>query len=264
MKKTTYFGIAKILFALALSFCGLQLFAQSGNTDNQYKKPLLQVIKDVENHFGVKIKYSDAQVKDKFVNYADWRFRTNVDQTLSNILAPLDMKVNKEKDKVYKLKEYEYNRWNVKDGWDFLDTLATKYHDKESWEKRKAEIKPQLYKALLLSPLPAKTNSKPIITTKRIMDGYSVENIAIEIMPGLYINGSLYKPLNVKGKIPLVLSPDGHWEKQRFRADCQIRCATIAKMGAMAFSYDLFAWGNRVCNLNTKTTEEAWRKQYKL
>jgi dienelactone hydrolase len=243
MTKALYIGTTKILFVFALVCCGLQLFAQSGNSDNKYKKPLLQVIKDIESRFGVKIKYSEAQVNDKWVNYADWRFRTDLDQTLINVFTPLEMKVNKEKDKVYKLKEYEYHRWNVKDGWDFLDSLAAKYHDKESWEKRKAEIKPQLYKALLLSPLPAKNNSKPIFTPKRIMDGYSVENIALEIMPGLYINGSLYKPLNPKGKIPLVLSPDGHWEKQRFRADCQIRCAMIAKMGAMAFSYDLFAWG---------------------
>jgi hypothetical protein len=232
-----------------LAVVGFYLFsinsasAQSGNTDNQYRKPLLQVLKDIETKFGVKIKYSDPQVKDKWVNYADWRFRTDVDQTLDNVLKPLDMKVNKEKDKVYKLKEYEYNRWEVKDGWAYLDTLATKYNDLASWEKRKALIKPQLYEALLLSPLPAKLNAKPIITPKRVFDGYSVENIAIEIMPGLYINGSLYKPLNYKGKIPVVLSPDGHWEKQRYRADCQIRCAMIAKMGAMAFSYDLFAWG---------------------
>lgn len=235
---------SKLFWLLVLfTFNAFQNFAQSNNTDYQYKKPLLQVIKDIETRFGVKIKYTEAQVKDKWVNYADWRFRTDVDQTLTNVLTPLDMKVNKEKDKVYKLKEYEYNRWSLKDGWDFLDTLATKYHDQTSWEKRKAEIKPQLYQALLLSPLPPKTNTKPIITNKRIMDGYSVENIAIEIMPGLYVNGSLYKPLHAKDKIPLVLSPDGHWEKQRFRADCQIRCAMIAKMGAMAFSYDLFAWG---------------------
>ena len=68
----------------------------------------------------------------------------------------------------------------------YLDNLATKYHDKASWEKRKAAIKPELYKALLLSPLPAKPNSKPIVTAKRIFDGYSVENIALEILPGLY------------------------------------------------------------------------------
>ncbi len=232
-----------IFFVFAFIFQWNSVIAQHGNTDNKYRKPLLQVLKDIEVKFGVKIKFSDPQVKDKWVNYADWRFRTTVDQTLANVLAPLDMKVNKESALVYKLKEYEYNRWEVKDGWNFLDTLASKYHDKTSWEQRKALIKPQLYDALLLSPLPAKPNSKPIITPKRIFDGYTVENIALEIMPGLYINGSLYKPLNAKGKVPLVLSPDGHWEKQRFRADCQIRCAMIAKMGAMAFSYDLFAWG---------------------
>jgi dienelactone hydrolase len=230
--------------AILISLLSLEaLFAQAQNTDNQYRKPLLEVIKAIESRFDVKIKYSDPQVKDRWVNYADWRFRTTVEETLSNVLAPLDMKVNKEKDKVYKLKEYEYYRWEVKDGWDYLDQLAAQYHDVASWEKRKALLRPQLYEALGLSPLPKQPASKPILTPKRTFDGYTVENIAIEIMPGLYINGSIYKPLNIKGKIPVVLSPDGHWEKQRYRADCQTRCAMIAKMGAMAISYDLFAWG---------------------
>jgi dienelactone hydrolase len=162
---------------------------------------------------------------------------------LTNVLTPLDLKVNKEGPGRYKLKEYEYFRWSVNDGWKELDRIASQYHDKTSWEQRKATLKPQLYKALELSPIPAKPASKPIITPKRVFDGYTVENIAIEILPGLYINGSLYKPLKVKGKIPVVLSPDGHWEHQRYRADCQIRCATLARMGAMAYSYDLFAWG---------------------
>lgn len=94
-----------------------------------------------------------------------------------------------------------------------------------------------------LTHLPALPGNKPIITPKRNFDGYTVENIAIEILPGVWINGSLYKPAKYKGRIPVTLNPDGHWEKQRYRADCQYRCAAFAKMGAMAFSYDLFAWG---------------------
>ncbi|UKT65423.1 acetylxylan esterase [Pedobacter mucosus] len=236
---STYF----ILVILVCFSSFTNLSAQTQNTDNLYKKPLVEVLKDIQTRYKITVKYSEPQVKDKFVNYANWRFRADVDETLANVLTPLDMKVNKEKPGVYKLKEYEYYRWEVQDGWAYLDSLATKYHDKTTWEKRKSEIKPELFKALLLSPLPAKPNSKPIITAKRIYDGYSVENIALEILPGIWINGSLYQPLVVKGKIPVVLSPDGHWEKQRFRPDCQIRCAMIAKMGAMAFSYDLFAWG---------------------
>ncbi|MEZ2337339.1 MULTISPECIES: alpha/beta hydrolase family protein [unclassified Mucilaginibacter] len=212
-------------------------------TDAMYRKTLKDVLNEVQEKYHVKIKYTPAQVNDKWVNYAQWRFRANVDTTLANILTPLDLKVNKEALGRYKLKEYEYFRWSVSDGWKELDRIAAQYHDRDSWEQRKAILKPQLYKALELSLLPAKPASKPIITPKRIYDGYTVENIAIEILPGLYINGSLYKPSKIKGKIPVILSPDGHWEHQRYRADCQIRCASLARMGAMAYSYDLFAWG---------------------
>jgi len=228
------------------------LWAQQ-DTDHNYRRSLKDVLNEVEQRFHVKIKYSENQVKDKYVDYADWRFRNTVDETLANVLAPVDMKVNKTGPNSYKLKEYEYNVWSVEDGWAKLDSIAKLYNDKQSFEQRKALLRPELYKALNLSPLPAKPDSKPIITSKRIYDGYTVENIAIEILPGLYINGSLYKPLHIKGKIPVMLSPDGHWDKQRYRADCQLRCASLARMGCMAYSYDLFAWGESL--LQFKSTD---------
>lgn len=233
----------KLFVLLICLLLGMHTIYAQQTTDAQYKKPLKDVLDQIQEKYHVKIKYSPAQVKDKWINYAEWRFRPDIDTTLDNVLAPLDLKVNKEGPGMYKLKEYEYYRWPVADGWKELDRIASQYHDKDSWEARKAILRPQLYKALELSPLPAKPATKPIITTKRIFDGYTVENIAIEILPGLYINGSLYKPSKIKGKIPVILSPDGHWPQQRYRADCQIRCATLARMGAMAYSYDLFAWG---------------------
>jgi len=217
-------------------------FAQL-NTDNQYSKPLKEVLNDVQKKYGVTIKFVDSMVKNKMVTYAEWKYRPDVEVTLDNILKPLELKVKKEKDKQYKLSAYEYYRWPVEEGWAEMDRIAAQYKTVEEWEKRKAELKPCLKEALQLNHLPAAPNSKPIVTAKRIFDGYSVENIAIEILPGVWINGSLYKPLKYKGKIPVILNPDGHWEKQRYRADCQLRCGAMAKMGAMAFSYDLFAWG---------------------
>jgi dienelactone hydrolase len=234
----------KLIFTLISCLTAISFTARAQQTtDALYRKTLKEVLDEVQEKYHIKIKYSPAQVDGKWVNYAQWRLRPDVDTTLANILTPLDLKVNKEAPGRYKLKEYEYFRWSVTDGWKELDRIAAQYHDRDTWEQRKALLKPQLYKALELSPLPAKPASKPIITAKRIFDGYSVENIAIEILPGLYINGSLYKPLKIKGKIPVILSPDGHWEHQRYRADCQIRCASLARMGAMAYSYDLFAWG---------------------
>jgi sugar phosphate isomerase/epimerase/dienelactone hydrolase len=225
-----------------LSLCFNASFAQP-NTDNQFAKPLKEVLNDVQKKYGVTIKYVDSMVANKNVTYADWKYRPDVEVTLESILTPLELKVKKEGEKKYKLSVYEYYRWAPAEGWAELDRIAAQYKTIEEWEKRKAELKPCLKEALQLTHLPALPNSKPIITPKRIYDGYTVENIALEILPGVWINGSLYKPAKYKGKIPVILNPDGHWEKQRYRPDCQYRCAAFAKMGAMAFSYDLFAWG---------------------
>jgi len=213
------------------------------NTDGAYQKPLKEVLMDIESRYAVKIKYADSMVANKMVNYAAWRYRNDVETTLDNVLTPLDMKVKKEKDKVYKLSYYEYYRWTVEEGWAELDRIAAQYKNMDEWEQRKQLLKPCLWQALQLDKLPASPATKPIITPVRKYNGYTIENIAIEILPGVWINGSLYKPAKYKGKIPVILNPDGHWEKQRYRPDCQYRCAALAKMGAMAFSYDLFAWG---------------------
>ncbi len=231
-----------------LLFCASVLLWQSSiqaqpNTDNQYSKPLKEVLNDIQKKYAVAIKYDEKMVAGKMVTYADWKYRPDAEKTLEAVLMPLSLKLKKEGDKKYKLSEYEYYRWAPAEGWAELDRIAAQYKTVEEWEKRKAELKPCIKEALQLTHLPALPKSTPIKTAVRKFDGYTVENIAIEILPGVWINGSLYKPAKYKGKIPVILNPDGHWEKQRYRADCQYRCAAIAKMGSMAFSYDLFAWG---------------------
>lgn len=229
----------RLLFCLLLVQCA---YAQQ-NSDSGYKKPLQDVLVDIQHRFGIKIRYTESEVAGKYVTYADWRYRPDAEATLERVLAPLDLKVRKEKDKQYRLTGFEYYRWPVADGWSELDRIAAQYHNEEEWEQRKAALKPCILQALQLSPLPPKPATAPIITPERKFDGYTVRNIAIEILPGVYINGSLYTPAKSKGRIPVILNPDGHWKDQRYRPDCQYRCATLARMGAMAFSYDLFAWG---------------------
>lgn len=233
----TTIGLFFLLFTFYFS-----LHAQP-NSDNLYSKPLKEVLNDIQKKYGVTIKYADSMVAKKMVNYAEWKYRPDVEQTLDNILKPFELKVKKEKDKQYKLSVYEYYRWTVEEGWAELDRIAAQYKTVAEWETRKQGLRTCMLEALQLDHLPISPGSKSIVTPKRIFDGYTVENVAIEIMPGLWINGSLYKPLKYKGKIPVILNPDGHWEKQRYRPDCQLRCAAMARMGAMAFSYDLFAWG---------------------
>ncbi|MBO9617500.1 MAG: acetylxylan esterase [Niabella sp.] len=228
-----------VLLGILLSF----FTRAQENTDNKYAEPLTQVLKNIETRYGITIRYPDSLVKGKILNYARWRFRPDVEETLNNVLAPFDLKVKKDGDKKYKIGDYEYYRWAVADGWAELDRIAAQYKNLPEWETRKKELKQCILEKLQLAKLPAWPINKPIITPIRKYNGYSIENIALEILPGVWINGSLYKPAAYKGKIPVILNPDGHWQQQRYRPDCQIRCAALAKMGAMAFSYDLFAWG---------------------
>lgn len=223
------------------------------NAENNYRKPLKEVLNDIQRRYGVQIKYDEKLVADKFVNYADWRYRTDVEVTLDNVLSPLDLVAKKEKDKVYKLSNYEYYRWQPADGWAELDRIASQYKNVEEWEKRKVGLRSCFLEAAQLDYLPASPGTAPIRANFRKMNGYTVENLAIELLPGVWVNGSLYKPEKYKGKIPVVLHPQGHWDKHRYRPDCQYTSAAIAKMGAMLFNYDMFAWGESTLQFKYET-----------
>ena len=233
------------------------------NSDDAYAKPLKQVISEVEKRYHIRIKHTDAMVADKKVTYADWRYRPDAETTLERILSPLDLIAKKESDSVYKLGTYEYHRWKVEEGWAELDRIASLYHNKEEFEERKTALRAYMMQALQLNLEPLSL-SKPVVTQVRTYDGYTVQNIAIEILPGIYVNGSLYKPAKYKGRIPVILNPEGHWAKQRYRADCQIRCAAMAKMGAMAFSYDLFAWGESLLQFKTEDHRRGFAMSFQV
>jgi hypothetical protein len=94
-----------------------------------------------------------------------------------------------------------------------------------------------------LSPLPVKPNSNPIYANKRQLDGYTAENIAIESLPGVFVSGTLYRPLKGKGPFPAVMLAQGHGEIQHYGESSQLLSATLARMGAVVFSYDMFAKG---------------------
>jgi sugar phosphate isomerase/epimerase len=233
--------IQRICFIICCLLFSMTGFSQT--SDDAYKEPLKQVLTEIEQQYGIKIRYNDNMVSNHWVTYARWRFRPDVERTLESILASQDLSFSKTGDKSYKISAFQYHLKTVEEGKAQLEHLSSLYHDVASWENRKTEMRACMYSALQLSPMPATPASKPIITPVRKMDGYTVENIAFEVLPGVYTAASLYRPAKIKGKIPVVLCPDGHWEKHRYRADCQYRCATLARMGCMAISYDIFAWG---------------------
>ncbi len=231
----------KIVLSLIILLISITSYSQSFET--KFAKPLSQVLLEISARFNVKLKY-DVDTLGKVVTYADFRIRPySVEESLTNVLSLFDYKFVKQDDKTYKIKNYEYPRRTAEDGKKMLAYLNTLYKDSTEWNARKVCLRKEVREKLQIdSVLKKRVQSKPIISKIRKFDGYSVQNFAIETLPGLYVCGSIYSPL-AGGKHALILCPNGHWGNGRYNDDLQKRFGTLSRMGATCVSYDLFGWG---------------------
>jgi dienelactone hydrolase len=131
------------------------------------------------------------------------------------------------------------------------------------WPARRAEIRTRVLVAAGLHPLPERCPLKAIVYGKVERDDYTVERVIFESFPGHYVTGSLYRPKSpAKERRAAVLCPYGHWENGRFQDEgadgvrrqiasgaekferggrhiIQARCVQLARMGCVAFVYDM-------------------------
>ena len=103
------------------------------------------------------------------------------------------------------------------------------------WSVRSRQLKQQLLVALGLWPMPDRTPLNPVVHGLVERDDYTVERAAIETMPGYFLTGSLYRPKNVNGRRPAVLSPHGHWSNGRFYDNGESNAKNEIKSGAEKF-----------------------------
>lgn len=148
---------------------------------------------------------------------------------------------------VQKSKAGQIYQWSENEGKEFHRQIRRNITTPEAWERRTMQIRSQILRGAGLEPFPKKSPLNPIFGEKRTFDGYQVVNVAIESLPGVYVTGSLYSPTEVKGMPPGILSPHGHWPNKedygRYRPDVQKRCAAMARMGAIVFSFDMVGYG---------------------
>ncbi len=134
--------------------------------------------------------------------------------------------------------------WTEDDANLMMKSFAAQWSDLESWESRADVIRRGIIEGMQLEKMPAMEGAfNTILHSRREMDGYAVENIAIESFPGFWITGNLYTPLSPKATNPAVLCPHGHAADKRLTADVQIRSAALARMGAIVFAYDMVGYG---------------------
>ena len=125
-----------------------------------------------------------------------------------------------------------------------LELFAKAWHNRAEWEARAENIRECILREAHLIPLPPRSPLKPIIWGKQVRNGYTVENVAFESLPGFFVTGNLYRPLGEKGPFPGVLCPHGHSKMGRLDPATITRAATLARMGAVAFAYDMVGYND--------------------
>lgn len=130
-----------------------------------------------------------------------------------------------------------------------LRALQKRLHTLADWEQHADSMRAQVRKGMELEVFPKKNPLNPHYRHKKVMDGYTVESVVFESLPGFYVTGNLYRPTGKfpKKSLAVVLQPHGHFSKEddygRFMRDVQYGSAAIARMGALVFAYDMVGWG---------------------
>jgi len=120
---------------------------------------------------------------------------------------------------------------------------------REEWEARAEGIREQVLVSCGLWPMPYKPPLRAYVFGKIERNGYSVERVSFQTLPGFYLAGNLYRPLDRgRGPFPAVLNPHGHWKEGRLAddKDCSVpaRCISFARQGMIAFSYDMVGYND--------------------
>ena len=144
--------------------------------------------------FDVKFKF-DANVDTVGVMlpYADFRVRPySLEQTLDNIYKYYDWNWWKQSGNSYKIKLYEYPRRHEDEGQQMLEWLSQKYSNAEQWEQRRSVLFKEVRERLEIDAfLDSCVKDVPAILSKvKKLDGFSTQNICLELTPGQHVFGS--------------------------------------------------------------------------
>ena len=144
----------------------------------------------------------------------------------------------------------------------------------EEWKLRSSRLRRQVQVATGLFPYPPRTPLKVVIHGQVQRPEYTVEKVYFESMPGHFVTGNLYRPLQKGRRLPAVLSPHGHTgdplqhhQSGRFdghsvagireeiatgaerfavggRHPLQARAVQLVRMGCVVFQYDMVGYAD--------------------
>lgn len=141
---------------------------------------------------------------------------------------------------------------------------------KEAWEKRARSLREHILVSMGLWPNPARSPLNAEITHRVEREGYSIENVRFQSLPGFYVTGNLYRPAGngqsgaddpgavgraavgdpagTAGLRPAILNPHGHWKEGRLAHEpdgsIPARCINFALQGYVAFAWSMAGYND--------------------
>ncbi len=138
---------------------------------------------------------------------------------------------------------------------------------RQEWKERAELLRRRLLVSSGLWPMPTRTPLRSVIHGRTKRDGFTVEKVFFESYPGHFVTGLLFRPTSGSAPRPAVLSPHGHGGRlqdlgaegvlkhivqgaERFEGSGRFpklsRCAQLARMGCVAFIYDMVGYADSV------------------
>jgi pimeloyl-ACP methyl ester carboxylesterase len=139
----------------------------------------------------------------------------------------------------------DYLRYQTDVAWRQDDERRNSWAEIQT-EQELRRVQEKLRQSLLtmLGGLPtAKTPLNPHITGRIPMDGFHIEKLIFESVPGFYVTAAVYVPEDESKKHPAVLVPAGH--SSNGKAYYQALCQRLVKHGYVVISWDPVGQGER-------------------
>ncbi len=138
-------------------------------------------------------------------------------------------------------------------------------YTRAEWELRREDLKKRVLFASGLHPMPARTPLNAQVFGRIQGEGYTIEKVLLETMPGFFLGGNLYRPANPSGKVPAILHPHGHWTYGRLENQPLYSAPTfginMARQGFVVFAYDMVGYNDtpQVPHRFTGKAEQLWQ-----
>ena len=113
-------------------------------------------------------------------------------------------------------------------------------------ERQRPALRRRLEESLGHRRLPWPPDLQATVTGILQQDGYRIEKIVFQSLPGTPVPAHLYVPDSLEGPAPAILFYNGHWwQDSKSRPDFQAFCINMARMGFVVLSFDPVGQGER-------------------